>query len=150
MDLLFDEKCIIFVLAKRREPIDKGFSPLFSYENAPKNHCFTKHIEKFICRREISTGFSGNFSGQVGARIDDIGFRKVKRYLFSKGAFLSFRVTTQVVLDCEATCGPSVCGIYFNTNHTNLTNCAGVNLQLGNNSIRVSLTRPLGGSTPRD
>ena len=29
MDLLFGEKCIIFVLAKRREPIDKGFSPLF-------------------------------------------------------------------------------------------------------------------------
>ena len=25
-------------------------------------------------------------------------------------------VTTQVVPDCEATCGPSVCGIYFNTN----------------------------------
>ena len=25
-------------------------------------------------------------------------------------------ITTQVVLDCEATCGPSVCGIYFNTN----------------------------------
>ena len=39
---------------------------------------------------------------------------------------LTFRVTTQVVLDCEATCVPSVCGIYFNTNHTNLTNCAGV------------------------
>ena len=50
-------------------------------------------------------------------------------------------VTTQVVLDCETTCGPSVCGIYFNTNLRNLTNCAGVNLQLGNNSIRVSLTR---------
>ena len=59
-------------------------------------------------------------------------------------------VTTQVAPDCEATCGPSVCGIYFNTNHTNLTNCAGVNLQLGNNSIRVFLTRPLGGFTPRD
>ena len=43
-------------------------------------------------------------------------------------------VTTQVVIDCEATCGPSVCGIYFNTN---LTNCARVNLQQGNNSIRV-------------
>ena len=25
-------------------------------------------------------------------------------------------VTTQVVLDCETTCEPSVCGIYFNTN----------------------------------
>ena len=59
-------------------------------------------------------------------------------------------VTTLVVLDCEATCGHSVCGIYFNTNHTNLTNRAGVNLQQGNNSIRVSLTRTLGGSTPLD
>ena len=29
MDLHFAEKCIIFVLAKRRMPIDKGFSPLF-------------------------------------------------------------------------------------------------------------------------
>ena len=59
-------------------------------------------------------------------------------------------VTTQGVLDCEATCGTAVCGIYFNTNHTNLTNCAGVNLQQGNNSIRVPLTRLLGGFTPRD
>ena len=25
-----------------------------------------------------------------------------------------------------ATCGPSVCGIYFNTNLTNLSNCAGL------------------------
>ena len=83
MDLHFAEKYIIFVLAKRRMPIDKGFSPLFLCENGRKNHCFTKHIEKFICRREISTGFSGNFSGQVGARIDDTEIRKVKRYLFS-------------------------------------------------------------------
>ena len=83
MDLLSGEKCIIFVLAKRREPIDKGFSPLFSCENGQKNHCFTKHVEKFICRREISTGFCGIFSGQIGARIDDIEIRKVKRYLFS-------------------------------------------------------------------
>ena len=35
-------------------------------------------------------------------------------------------VTIQVVLDCEATCGTAICGIYFNTNHTNLTNCAGL------------------------
>ena len=96
MDLHFAEKCIIFVLAKRRMPIDKGFSPLFSYENVPKNHCFTKHIEKFICRREISTGFCGNFSGQVGARIDDIEFRKVKRYLFSTLHFLPFQGNVKV------------------------------------------------------
>ena len=92
MDLHFAEKCIIFVLAKRREPIDKGFSPLFSCENAPKNHCFTQHIEKFICRRKISTGFCGNFSGQVGARNGDIGNWKVKIHLFSTLHFFHFRV----------------------------------------------------------
>ena len=123
MDLHFAEKCIIFVLAKRREPIDKGVSPLFSCENAPKNHYFTKHLEKFICRSGFSICFCGNFSGQVGARNDDIEIQKVKRYLFST---LHFFATTQVVLDCEATCGPSVCGIYFNTNLTNLSNCAGL------------------------
>ena len=42
MDLLFGAKCIIFVLAKRREPIDKGFSPLFvrpawAYSNGCKS-----------------------------------------------------------------------------------------------------------------
>ena len=96
MDLHFAEKCIIFVLAKRREPIDKGFSPLFLRKLGQKNHCFTKHIEKFICRREISTGFSGIFSGQVGARIDDIDTSKVKRYLFFIPAFFTFQVTTLV------------------------------------------------------
>ena len=50
-------------------------------------------------------------------------------------------VTTQVDLDCEATCGPSVYGIYLNTNLSNLTNRAGLNLRVGGNSIRVSLTR---------
>ena len=96
MDLHFAEKCSIFVLAKRREPIDKGFSPLFLCENGRKNHCFTKHIEKFICRSGFSTGFCGFFLGQVGARIDDIDTSKVKRYLFFIPAFFSFQVTTLV------------------------------------------------------
>ena len=81
-DLDFAEKCIIFVLAKRREPIDTGFSPLFFGENREKNHCFTKHLEKFICRSGFSICFCGNFSGQVGAQIDDIEIRKVKIHLF--------------------------------------------------------------------
>ena len=93
MDLHFAEKCIIFVLAKRREPIDKGFSPLFLCENGRKNHCFTKHLEKFICRSGFSKCFCGNFSGQVGARIDDIGNRKVKIHLFSTLHFFHFTVT---------------------------------------------------------
>ena len=33
-----------------------------------------------------------------------------------KSSILTIQVTTQVVLECEVTCGPSVCGIYFNTN----------------------------------
>ena len=43
-----------------------------------------------------------------------------------KSSILTIQVTTQVVLECEVTCGPSVCGIYFNTNLTNLSNCAGL------------------------
>ena len=107
MDLHFGEKCIIFVLAKRREPINKGFSPLFSYENGRKNHCFTKHLGNFICRRKISTCFCGFFSGQVGARIDDVEHRKVKRYLFSTLHFFhfgkllrSFQNTSQCTARC--------------------------------------------------
>ena len=86
----FRRKMYYLCVAKRREPIDKGFSPLFSCENAQKNHCFTKHIEKFICRSGFSNGFCGFFSGQVGARIGDIEFRKVKRYLFSTLHFFAF------------------------------------------------------------
>ena len=96
-DLDFAENYIIFVIAKRRMPNDKGFSPLFLCENGRKNHCFTKHIEKFICRSGFSKCFCGFFSGLVGARIDDIGNRKVKIHLFSTLHFLHFRVTTQVV-----------------------------------------------------
>ena len=68
----FRRKMYYLCTSEEEIALNTGFFPLFSCENAPKNHCFTKHIEKFICRREISTGFSGNFSGQVGARIDDI------------------------------------------------------------------------------
>ena len=96
MDLHFAEKCIIFVLAKRREPANTGSLLFFSYENGQKKGFSIKHIEKFICRREISTGFSGIFSRQVGARIDDIDTSKVKRYLFFIPAFFSFQVTTLV------------------------------------------------------
>ena len=91
-DLDFDGKCIIFVLAKRREPVNKGFSPLFYAKMASKKGFFTKHIEKFICLRKNFLGLSGFFSGKVGERIDDVGVRNVKRNLFFKPAFFPFRV----------------------------------------------------------
>ena len=88
----FRGKMLYLCIAKRRTPINKGFSPLFSCEKAK----ITKHIEKFTCLRKIFICFSGKFSRQVGARNDDIGNRNVKRYLFFEGAFLTFRATTQV------------------------------------------------------
>ena len=40
---------------------------------------------------------SGCSLGEVGARIADVGFPKVKRYLFSNPAFFTFWGSTQVV-----------------------------------------------------
>ena len=68
----------------------------FFCKNRAKMGCFTKHVGKSTCLRKISTCFSGFFSGQVGARIDDIDTSKVKRYLFPIPAFFSFQVTILV------------------------------------------------------
>ena len=87
---------------------------------------FTSDIEKNRSEIFLFLGVSVIFLGQIVAPVADIERWKVKRYLFSRGADLTFQGSTQVVLDCEATCGPSVCGIYFNTNLTNLSNCAGL------------------------
>ena len=92
----FRAKMYYLCTSEEERVLNTGLSPLFSCENAQKNHCFTKHIEKFICRREISTGFCGNFSGQVGARIGDIEFRKVKMYLFLTLHFLPFQGNVKV------------------------------------------------------
>ena len=90
MDLHFGGKYIIFVLVKRRKPVNKGFSPLFSYENGQKSEYSTKHLENFIGRNEKFLSESGFSLGEVGARIDDIEPPKVKRYLFFNPAFLPF------------------------------------------------------------
>ena len=94
----------------------------FFCKNRVKMGCFTKHVGKSTCLRKISTGFSGFFSGQVGAQIDDIESRKVKRYLFSN---LHFFVTTQVDPDSESKCGTAVCVVSLNTNLSNLPNRTG-------------------------
>ena len=95
MDLHFGEKYIIFVLAKRRKPVNKGFSPLFLCENGQKSGCSTKHLENFIGRSEKFLSESGFSLGEVGARIDDIEPPKVKRYLFLTLHFYHFGVTNQ-------------------------------------------------------
>ena len=103
----FRAKMLYLCTSEEEKVLNMGLSPLFLRKMGQKNHCFTKHIEKFICRREISTGFCGNFSGQVGARIDDAETRKVKRYLFSTLHFFhfgkllrSFQNTSQCTARC--------------------------------------------------
>ena len=103
-------------IAKRREPADTGFSPLFYAKMASKKGFFTKHIEKFICRSGFSKCFCGNFSGQVGARIDDIEHPKVKRYLFFNPAFFTFQGRFyQLACDVSAAIVPLVFGFHKGT-----------------------------------
>ena len=57
----------------------------------------TSDVEKFLREIEFFLSASGFFLGEVGARIADVGFPKVKRYLFSNPAFFTFWGSTQVV-----------------------------------------------------
>ena len=68
----FRRKMYYLCIAKRREPADTGFSPLFYAKMASKKGFFTKHLEKFICRSGNFFSESGFSLGEVGERIDDI------------------------------------------------------------------------------
>ena len=76
--------------SEEEKALNTGVFSSFFAEKGQKNHCFTKHLGNFICRRKIFTCFCGFFSGQVGAQIDDVATRKVKRYLFSNLYFFRF------------------------------------------------------------
>ena len=78
-------KCIIFVLAKRREPVNTGFSPLFF---AQKNRIFTSEINFSTLLRNFFLGVCGFFLRNVGRFFADAERLNVKRYLFSKPHFL--------------------------------------------------------------
>ena len=58
--------------------------------------CFTSEIEKNTSEIIFFLGVSAKFLGQVVVIIADVEPQKVKRYLFSKGADLTFRGSTQV------------------------------------------------------
>ena len=58
--------------------------------------CFTSEIEKNTSEIIFFLGFSFNILGQVVSIVADVEPRKVKRYLFSQGADLTFRGSTQV------------------------------------------------------
>ena len=58
--------------------------------------CFTSDVEKNTSEIIFFFGFIVKFFRQVVVIMSDVEPQKVKTYLFSQGADLTFRVTTQV------------------------------------------------------
>ena len=78
-------KCIIFVFAKRREPVNTGFSPLFLFQ---KSHFYLR--DRFFYITEIFFLEFADFFRNVGCIFADEERLKLKRYLFSKPHVLLF------------------------------------------------------------
>ena len=85
---------ISYLCASEEEKARKhwGFSSFFRQ----KNGIFTSEINFFTLLRNFFLGVSVNFLGQAVANISDVEPQKVKRYLFSQGADLTFQGSTQV------------------------------------------------------
>ena len=61
-----------------------------------KNRIFTSEIDFSTLLRKIFLGVCGFFLRNVGGFLGDVERLKVKTYLFSQGAFLTFQGSTQV------------------------------------------------------
>ena len=90
----FRRKMYYLCTSEEERAPNTGFFPLFFGHYKGRN---TSEVGNSRCFCGFSKCFCGNFLGFIGARIDDIGIRKVKRYLFSNPTFFTFRGTTQVV-----------------------------------------------------
>ena len=91
--------------SEEERALNTGLSPLFFAHYKGRN---TSEVGNSICFCGFSKCFSGNFLGFIGARIADVGFPKVKRYLFSNPAFFTFRGFTQVNLKWQILLGRNV------------------------------------------
>ena len=69
----------------------------FLLKNLTDKGCFTSDVEKNTSEIKFFLGFIVEFFRQVVAMMSDVERQKVKRYLFSQGADLTFRGSTQVV-----------------------------------------------------
>ena len=70
----------------------------FFAKNLTDKGCFTSDIGKNTSEINFFLGFIVEFFRQVVAMMSDVEPQKVKRYLFSQGADLTFRGATQVDL----------------------------------------------------
>ena len=81
---------------KEERALDTRVLSSFLVKNLTDKGCFTSDVEKNTSEIIFFLGGIVIFLRQVVAIIADVEPRKVKRYLFSQGADLTFRGSTQV------------------------------------------------------
>ena len=75
----------------------------FFFINLTDKGCFTTDVEKNTPEIDFFRGFIVEFFRQVVVIMSDVEPRKVKRYLFSQGADLTFRVLLWSFFESECT-----------------------------------------------
>ena len=78
-------------LTKEERALDTRVLSSFLVENLTDKGCFTSDVEKNTSEIDFFLGFIVEFFRQVVLIMSDVEPQKVKRYLFSQGADLTFR-----------------------------------------------------------
>ena len=88
----------MYYLCHRKEEraLDTRVLSSFLAKKLTYKGCFTSDVEKNTSDLIFFLGFIVIFFRQVVAMMSDVEPQKVKRYLFSQGADLTFRGSTQV------------------------------------------------------
>ena len=84
----FRRKMVYLCTSKEERALNKRVFLLFFW---PKNGIFTSEINFFTLLRNFFLGVCGLFLRNVGGVVDDEERLKVKRYLFSRLHFFTFR-----------------------------------------------------------
>ena len=92
----FRQKMYYLCLRKEERALDTRVLSSFLGKKLTYKGGFTSDINKNTSEIIFFLGVSVNFLGQVVAFMTDVEPRKVKRYLFSQGADLTFRGSIQV------------------------------------------------------
>ena len=98
----FRPKIYYLCLTKEERALDTRVLSSFFVKNLTYNGSFTSDVEKNRSEIIFFLGVIVIFLGQVVAIISDVEPQKVKIHLFSQGADLTFRGSTQVVPECES------------------------------------------------
>ena len=93
----FRQKMYYLCHTKEERALDTRVLSSFFAKKLRYKGCFTSDVEKNTSEIDFFLGFIVEFFRQVVVIMSDVEPQKVKRYLFSQGADLTFRGSTQVV-----------------------------------------------------